>query len=30
VGSIAEVKALVVDYTAKATRLRYVPMHRWF
>ncbi len=27
--SMAELEALVADYTAKAARLGYVPMHGW-
>ena len=30
VGSMAEIEALVADYTAKAQKLRWVPMHGWF
>jgi hypothetical protein len=28
--SMAEIQALVTDYTAKAEKLGYVPMHGWF
>ena len=28
--SMAELEALVADYTAKAAKLGYVPMHGWF
>ncbi len=30
VGSMAELRALVADYTAKANKLGWVPMHGWF
>ncbi len=30
VGSMAELEALVADYTAKAKKLGWVPMHGWF
>ncbi len=29
-GSMAEIEALVADYTTKAEKLGYVPMHGWF
>ncbi len=29
IGSMAEIEALVADYTAKAKKLGWVPMHGW-
>jgi hypothetical protein len=28
--SMTEIEALVADYTTKAEKLGYVPMHGWF
>jgi hypothetical protein len=30
IASMGELEALVADYTTKAARLGYVPMHGWF